>query len=81
MIRRAQRFRPLFLVAAAWNVAGATIGLLFLEPLSKLAWPETTLLSDPISVQFTTMFFGLVGVLGIGYLLVALDPSRNRGLV
>ena len=57
------------------------MGLLFLEPLSRLAWPETTLLRDPISVQFTMTVFGLIGVLAIGYVLVALDPTRNRGLV
>ncbi len=76
-----QRFQALFFAAAAWNLAGAIMGLLFLEPLSKLGWPGTTLLSDPISVQFTMMVFGLIAVLAIGYLLVALDPSRNRGLV
>ena len=76
-----QRFQVLFFVAAAWNAGGAAMGLLFLEPLSKLAWPGTTLLDDPISVQFAMMVFGLIGVLGLGYFLVALDPSRNRGLV
>ncbi len=76
-----QRLQALFFAAAAWNVAGATMGLLFLEPLSKLAWPGSTLLSDPISVQFTMMVFGLIGVLALSYVLVALDPSRNRGLV
>ena len=78
---RMQRFQALFFAAAAWNLAGAIMGLLFLEPLSKLAWPTTTLLSDPISVQFAMMVFGLIGVLAISYVLVALDPSRNRGLV
>ena len=76
-----KRFQPLFFAAAAWNLAGAIMGLFFLEPLSELAWPGADLLADPISVQFTMMVFGLVGVLGIGYALVALDPSRNRGLV
>ncbi len=76
-----QRFQVLFFVAAAWNAGGAALGLLFLQPLSKLAWPGTTLFDDPISVQFAMMVFGLIGVLGLGYFLVALDPSRNRGLV
>ncbi len=79
--RSVQRFQALFLLAAAWNLAGAIMGLVFLEPLSKLAWPEAALLNDPISTQFTMMVFGLIGVLAIGYLLVAFDPSRNRGLV
>ena len=57
------------------------MGLLFLEPLSRLAWPDTSLLTDPISVQFAMMVFGLIGALAIGYVLVALDPNRNRGLV
>jgi len=75
------RFQTLFLAAAAWDFAGAIMGLLFLEPLSKLAWPHTTLLSDPIAVQFTLMVFGLIAVLAIRYLLVALPPARTRGLV
>lgn len=75
------RFRFFFLAAAIWNFAGGAMGLVFLEPLSKLAWPRTALLGDPISVQFAMMVFGLVAVLGIGYLLVAFDPGRNRGLV
>ncbi len=63
---RVRGFQVLFFVAAAWNAGGAAMGLLFLEPLSKLAWPGTTLLDDPISVQFAMMVFGLVGVLGFG---------------
>ena len=74
-------FQALFVAAAAWNLVGALMGLVFLKPLSKVAWPDAALLADPISVQFTMMVFGLIGVLAIGYGLVALDPSRNRGLV
>ncbi len=77
----AQRFKGLFFAATAWNVSGAILGFFFLDPLSKLLWPGTELLNDPISVQFTMMVFGLIGVLAISYLLIALDPSRNRGLV
>jgi len=77
----AERFRTLFVAAAAWNVAGATMGLLFLEPLTRLAWPDSSLVTDPISVQFAMMVFGLIGALSVGYALVALDPNRNRGLV
>jgi hypothetical protein len=78
---RLQRFQALFWVASAWNVAGAIMGLFFLDALSRLAWPGTVLLGDPISFQFAMMVFGLIGVLGVGYALVAFDPGRNRGLV
>ena len=78
---RAQRFRALFLLASVWNVARAIMGLFFLDSLSRLAWPGTALLDDPISVQFAMMVFGLIGVLGAGYALVAFDLGRNRGLV
>ncbi len=78
---RAKGFQLLFYVASAWNVAGAIMGLFFLDSLSRLAWPGTALLDDPISIQFAMMVFGLIGVLGVGYALVAFDPSRNRGLV
>lgn len=77
----AERFQALFFVASAWNLAGATMGLFFLDSLSGLAWPGTGLLGDPISIQFAMMVFGLIGVLGVGYGLVAFDPGRNRGLV
>lgn len=79
--RSAQPSRALFFGAAAWNLAGAAMGLVFLDPLSRLAWPDTSLLTDPVSVQFAMMVFGLVGALAIGYVLVAFDPIRNRGLV
>ena len=75
------RFQALFLAASAWNVAGAIMGLFFLDPLARLAWPGARFLEDPISVQFAMMVFGLIAVLGVGYALVALDPSRNRGLI
>lgn len=78
---RARRFQALFFVACAWNVAGAIMGLFFLESLSRLAWPGTGFLGDPISTQFAMMVFGLIGVLGVGYALVSFDPGRNRGLV
>ena len=75
-----RRFRPLFLAAALWNFTGA-MGLFFLDPLSELAWPGSSVLQDPIARQFAMMVFGLIAVLGIAYLLVAIEPTRNRGLV
>jgi hypothetical protein len=78
---KTEAFRTLFFAAAAWNLSGAIIGFFFLDPLAAIAWPDSDFLSDPIAVQFTMMLFGLIGVLGISYVLVALDPGRNRGLV
>lgn len=78
---RVLHFRALFFVAAAWNVAGAVMGLFFLDVLSEHAWPGTALVGDPISIQFAMTVFALIGVLGLGYAFVAFDPTRNRGLV
>ena len=74
------RFRPLFLAAALWNFVGA-MGLLFLDPLAELAWPGSGVLRDPIARQFAMMVFGLIAVLGVAYLLVGIEPNRNRGIV
>jgi len=73
--------RTLFVVAALWNFGGAAMGLLFFDPLAAIAWTTPGPLHDPVAKQFAMMVFALVGVLGIGYVIVSIDPTRNRGLV
>lgn len=71
----AAAWRPFFIAAAAFNfVAG--LGLM-LAPAAAYAVAGT---APPASLEARLMGW-LIAALGIGYAVVARDPSRNRGIV
>ena len=68
-------WRPFFIAAAAFNfVAG--LGLM-LAPAAVYAIAGSV---PPASLEVRLMGW-LIAALGIGYAVVAADPSRNRGIV
>ncbi len=75
------RFRPLFIVAAIWNLAAASVALIAPSFHTETFFGPGTTLDDPVAFLNTQMVWVTVGLFGIGYWIVARDPRKNHGIV
>lgn len=71
----------LFALGAAWNIL---IGLsVLLAPLFslRLLYGQAPNADDPLLAMLNRDFASCVLLFGVGYGIVAMDPSRNHGLI
>jgi hypothetical protein len=72
-------FRICFLIAAAWNFAGAVPGVL--DPAGMFAREFGRVLADPVQVAIYRGAWGTALLYGFGFLAAARDPARHTGVV
>ncbi|MDX2201381.1 MAG: hypothetical protein NW223_01400 [Hyphomicrobiaceae bacterium] len=72
-------FRSLFLIAAAWNFAGAVPGLLDAQGMFAREFGRS--LADPVMVAVYRGAWGTALLYGLGFLIVAANPPRHTGIV
>ncbi len=77
--RETRLFRACFLVAAAWNFAGALPGVF--DPAGMFAREFGHALADPVQVAIYRGAWGTALLYGFGFLMVARDPARHCGVV
>ena len=75
------RFRPLFYVAALWNLAAAGVALCAPAYHARVFFGSDQGLASPGAAMNTQILWVSVAFFGVGYWLVARDPSKNHGLV
>ena len=75
------RYRPLFYLAAFWNLSAAAVALWAPAYHAETFFGAKALPLDPVSAIDTQIFWASVLFFGVGYLIVARDPSKNHGLV
>ncbi|MCX7017079.1 MAG: hypothetical protein NTW86_31710 [Candidatus Sumerlaeota bacterium] len=68
--------KPLFWVAAAYDLVLGIVFLLFFK--SFYAWLQIEPPNHDGYVQFAAL---LVAIFGVGFVFVALDPPRNRNII
>ncbi len=76
-----ERYRLLFYLAALWNVSAALVALAAPEFHAQTFFGSSVSAVDPVSAVDTQIFWVSVLFFGVGYWLVARDPSKNHGLV
>ena len=74
-------FSILLLGAAAWNIVGAILVLLDLKTHIVLFFGSDAVFENRIAIINTIGFWGQVILFGIGYLIAAVNPTRNHGIV
>jgi hypothetical protein len=74
-----RRFRILFAVAAAWNLAGSLPGLV--DPAGMFAREFGRALTDPVMVAVYRGAWGTAFLYAFGFLMAARDPVRHAGVV
>ncbi|MFL5752218.1 MAG: hypothetical protein ACJ76F_02330 [Bacteroidia bacterium] len=71
-----------FKLAALWNFSGALFALFCKDLMSSLFYvnsdPALTTVESNINYY---LLYSFILVMGIGYWIVSLDPSRNKGLI
>ncbi len=77
--RALKLFRLLFLVAAAWNFAGALPG--FFDTAGMIAREFGRELVDSVMVAVYRGAWGTALLYGFGFLLVAYNPTQHSGVV
>ena len=75
------RFRVLFYVAALWNLAAASVALWAPAYHARVFFGSDQGLASPDAAMNTQILWVSVAFFGVGYWLVARDPSKNHGLV
>lgn len=75
------RFRPLFYVAALWNLAAAGVALWDPAYHARVFFGSDQGLASPEAAMNTQILWVSIAFFGIGYWIVARDPSKNHGLV
>ena len=75
------RYRSLFYLAGAWNLSAAAVALGFPEFHAQMLYGQSESLSSPAAVINARIVWLSVAFFGVGYLIVARDPSKNHGLV
>ena len=76
-----ERYRLLFYLAAFWNISAALVALAAPEYHAQTLFGTADSVGDPVSAVDTQIFWVSVLFFGVGYWLVARDPSKNHGLV
>jgi len=72
-------YKYLFVVGATWNIL-ASLSFIMTSIFMRSAFPAYGI-AIPISMIWLQSFLFLVANLGIGYLIVSLDISKNHGIV
>ena len=72
-------YKFLFFIGAAWNIL-ASISFILTSIYNLSAFPAYGI-AVPISMIWLQSFLFLVANLGIGYLIVSMDISKNHGIV
>jgi len=75
------RFRPLFYIAALWNLAAAGVALWAPAYHARVFFGSDRGLASPDAAMNTNILWVSVALFGIGYWLVARDPNKNHGLI
>ncbi|MDE0886095.1 MAG: hypothetical protein OSB70_11240 [Myxococcota bacterium] len=75
------RYRPLFYLAAAWNLVAAGVALGFPGFHSQTFFADPGALATPAAVLNTRIAWLTVGFFGVGYWIVARDPRKNHALI
>jgi len=75
------RYRLLFYLAAAWNLSAATIALGFPDFHTQSFFTEPGAIATPAALLNSRIVWLTVARFGVGYFIVARDPSRNHALV
>ena len=76
-----KKYRLLFYVAAFWNISAAAVALLAPEYHAQTFFGSPASALDPVSAVDTQIFWVSVLFFGVGYWIVARDPTKNHGLV
>lgn len=72
-------FRGLFIIAAAWNFAGAVPGLVDTSGMFEREFGRA--LTDSVMISVYRGAWGTALLYGFGFLLVAWNPPRHTGVV
>jgi hypothetical protein len=71
----------LFLYAAGlWNIGVATQALVP-DLHARLFLRGRTTLDDPVAMFYMQLALGVVGLFGVGYIVVGLNPLENRAII
>lgn len=76
-----ERFRPLFYIAALWNLAAAGVALGAPDYHAEIFFGSDQVLANPAAAMNTQIVWISVAFFGIGYWIVARDPSKNHALI
>jgi uncharacterized membrane protein len=71
----------LFRLAALWNFVAALFGLFASKLAFELLFGEDAYVGDYHQLWLFRVFWMAVLLFGVGYLLVSLDVTENRGMV
>jgi len=77
----AAAWRPFFVVAAIFNISAALPVFFAPELHIDLFFTEGARIDGPVAAIYTQMLWAMVLFFGIGYAIVARDPSRDHGIV
>ncbi len=73
--------RWLFIIACGWNMSAAAVALLAPAFHAQVFFGPGASLAEPAAQLNTQAFWVSVALFGLGYGLIARDPSRNHGIV
>ena len=75
------RFRALFYIAALWNLAAAGVALAAPSYQAEIFFGSDQMLADPAAALNTRIVWVSVAFFGVGYWIVARNPSKNHALI
>ena len=75
------RFRALFYLAALWNLAAAGVALGAPDYHAEIFFGSEQVLANPAAAMNTQIVWISVAFFGMGYWIVARDPSKNHALI
>ena len=75
------RFRSVFYLAAVWNLSAAAGALLFPQYHAELFFGSPLAVATPAAVLNSQIVWVSVAFFGVGYWMVAREPTRNHGLI
>jgi hypothetical protein len=74
-------WKPLFYIAAAYNIMAAAVALIAPRFHTASFFGPDTAFEGSVALLNTQAFWVSVLLFGLGYLMVARDPSKNHGIV
>ncbi|MCP5068606.1 MAG: hypothetical protein GY946_18750 [bacterium] len=74
-------WKPLFWIAATYNISAAAVALLTPAFHVEQFFGEATAFEGPVAHIYTQAFWVSVLSFGVGYAIVARNPNRNHGIV
>jgi hypothetical protein len=75
------KFNRLFFIAALWNIIIAGSALILFNFINKLVFGFYTVIPYGVATFSLRIAYALILVFGIGYYIVSVDITRNRGIV